>query len=232
MTSSTKTTAIQRSGQLASRRLFLMGSVGTIAVAAGTAAGAETEADASLVIFGDELAAVHKELGKIEDRFAFIHTQVRGECPVPSLIKGIADIADEQAQRNGQSPVSARFLILRAEGELRRNPDALDPTLPLPAKKTALDSFRADVDAAYERAGYRQLEALHRDLAMLESTLVDKIYATPAEGVTGLVVKLRVIDRLELWSQATPEDDFHRAFLGDTLRNAERLAQLKAHSAT
>ena len=219
------------SDEAKSRRNFLLVAAGTIAVAAAApagaepAAGAKAETDAPLLMFGDELAAVHKEIGKVEDRFAFIHQQVRGECPTPKLIKALADSIDEQAERSGQPAVSARFLILRAEGELRKNPEAFDPTLSLAEKRATIASFKSDVDTAYDHAGYAQLEALHRDLSSLESTLVDKIYATPAESVAGLVVKLRVIDRMELWTEATPEEDFHRAFLGETLRNAEKLAK-------
>jgi len=211
-----------------SRRNFLMSAaVGTVAVAAGTTAGAQPagEPDAALVLFGEELAAVDRQIAKIEDRFTVIHQQVRDECPVPALIKTLADTVDDQALRNGQTPVSARFLVLRAEGELRKSPAAFDPGVPAAAKAEIIKTFRSEVDGAYERLGYGQLEALHRDLSTLESDLVDKIYATPAEGVTGLVVKLRVIDRMELWTEAKPEDDFHRAFLGETLRNAEKLAK-------
>jgi hypothetical protein len=229
-----KSTKGKSSGRAPSRRNFLMGAVGTMAVAAGTTAHAENESvsDAALVLFGEELAAVDRQIGKIEDRFAFIHQQVRDECPVPALIKSLAENADEQALRNGQAPVSARFLALRAESELRRSATAFDAGVPAAAKTDIIKTFKTEVDGAYERLGYGQLEALHRDLSTLESDLVDKIYATPAEGVTGLVVKLRVIDRMELWTEAKPEDDFHRAFLGDTLRNAERLAKAKPSSAS
>ena len=219
----------------ASRRTFLSvaaaSAAGAAAIAGSAAAstGADKPADpdAVLVIYGDELAAIDREIGKVEERFAQIHDQVRSQCPVPSLMQGLADEADDLARRDGRAMVPARFLIARAQSALRKSPDALDPKLPLAAKTEAVDVFTSDVDAAYDRLGYKQLEALHGSLASMESELVDKIYATPALGLAGVVVKLRVIDRMEMWTDAKPEDDFHRAFLGDTLRNAEQLAGLK-----
>ncbi|HLG89452.1 MAG TPA: hypothetical protein VKZ79_19910 [Alphaproteobacteria bacterium] len=233
-------TSVQRQAlkRAASRRTFLSvaaaGAAGAAAIAGSAAAAANSEKpadpDAALVIFGDELASVDRELGKVEERFAQIHDQVRSECPVPSVMQGLADEADDMARRDGRTMVPARFLIARAQSALRKSPDALDPKLPLAAKTEAVDVFKADVDAAYARLGYKQLEALHGSLASMESELVDKIYDTPAQGLTGVVVKLRVIDRMEMWTDAKPEDDFHRAFLGDTLRNAEQLAGLKPRS--
>src|SRR5579883_2041716 len=227
-------TSVQRQAlkRAASRRTFLSvaaaGAAGAAAIAGSAAAAANSEKpadpDAALVIFGDELASVDRELGKVEERFAQIHDQVR------SVMQGLADEADDMARRDGRTMVPARFLIARAQSALRKSPDALDPKLPLAAKTEAVDVFKADVDAAYARLGYKQLEALHGSLASMESELVDKIYDTPAQGLTGVVVKLRVIDRMEMWTDAKPEDDFHRAFLGDTLRNAEQLAGLKPRS--
>jgi hypothetical protein len=223
----------------ASRRAFLAGAAGVagaMAAAGGavaaTAAPQPAEPDAPLVIYGDELAAVDREIGKIEERFAQIHVQVRGDCPVPGLMQALADEADDLARRDGRSLVPARFLIARAQSALRKSGDALDPRLPLEAKTEAVDVFKADVDAAYDRLGYSQLETLHSSLASMESELVDKIYSTPAQSLAGVVVKLRVIDRMELWTDAKPEDDFHRAFLGDTLRNAEKLSGLKPRGAS
>ena len=225
--------------QAASRRAFLasaVGAAGVVAAAGGTAAAgnvtATAEPDAPLVIYGDELAAIDKEIGKVEQRFTLIHEQVRGDCPVPGLMQALADDADQLARRDGRSSVPARFLIARAQAALRKSADALDPSLPLAAKTEAVDVFKADVDAAYDRLGYSQLETLHRSLASMESELVDQIYSTPAQSLAGVVVKLRVIDRMELWTDAKPEDDFHRAFLGDTLRNAEKLAGLKSRKAS
>lgn len=224
--------ALQRA---ASRRTFLSAAasaagaaaVAGTAVASAPATDKPADPDAALVIFGDELLAIDREIAKVEQRFALIHEQVRDECPVPSLMRGLADEADDLARRDGRSVVPARFLIVRAQSALRKSADALDPALPLPAKTEAVDVFQSDVDAAYDRLGYKQLESLHRSLSSMEAELVDKIYATPAQGLAGVVVKLRVIDRMEMWTDAKPEDDFHRAFLGDTLRNAETLAGMK-----
>ena len=177
--------------------------------------------DRTLIDLGKALAEALDEMTDIEKQIAAAHQQVRAECPLPAFLHSIRTELDASV---GAGKSSVRAIIARAQNDLRRNPEALDSAKSLTQKNNEIAAFEAAMEGAYRRLGYSALHRRHRQLSWVRSELVEKIYAVPAESITGIVVKLRIVDRVEEWSQADPENDFYKAFMGKTLREAEQLA--------
>jgi hypothetical protein len=87
--------------------------------------------------------------------------------------------------------------------------------------------YEAAIHAAYERHGGSALLQRCDDLAGEDLDIMEELIRTPARTFAGWLVKLRVADHSYRWSaKSEEEDDFVDFFMGEALRDAERLAGL------
>jgi hypothetical protein len=108
----------------------------------------------------------------------------------------------------------------------KRHPDAR--LLELATRYADLEVRSKAAQAEHEHHHTRALMERCDEISTQEFRVMHEMLSTPAQTIAGIVAKLRVADHTYGWSTKSEEkdDDYVDCFVGEVLRDAERLAGL------
>ncbi len=181
--------------------------------------------DARLLELGRRHPEILQEIEQNHAKHVAISLLVREECGVPIELSTFARMWDRKAAENDMAAPSGRFIAMTARDRID------DPTVWWPAaltksdKLAILERYQAALEASFERHGEAAVTAHDCVLERDEEAILNEIRDTPALTIAGIVVKLRAAAALGEWCEGSPDEGYFDRLMGETLRNAEKLAE-------